>query len=140
MPRKGQTFNGKYSWRMNPLKKSSHTRFGPEYQAWREGVLYRDKYKCMKCGNKKRLKVHHIKRWADIPVLRFAITNGITLCYKCHQEMFLNEEAFEKMCYGLLASATVRMKLGKDLQEMKDQEKEVEDSMDKLVGMILEEE
>lgn len=62
-----------------------------EYNTWREHVFQRDGYSCMKCGRHNGdgvavvLNAHHINNWADNPELRFAESNGITLCDKCHQ-------------------------------------------------------
>jgi len=58
-----------------------------EYQQWRKAVYERDNYTCQNCGDNKggNLNAHHIKSWADFPELRYKISNGITLCDKCHQ-------------------------------------------------------
>ncbi|MHA1854067.1 MAG: HNH endonuclease [Candidatus Heimdallarchaeaceae archaeon] len=58
-----------------------------EYKDWRISVYKRDWFKCQDCGNhcKKDIIAHHLKSWKDYPKLRFEITNGITLCRKCHK-------------------------------------------------------
>jgi len=58
-----------------------------EYQQWRKAVYKRDKYACQKCGDNKgnNLNAHHVKSFVDYPKLRYKISNGITLCDKCHQ-------------------------------------------------------
>ena len=43
----------------------------------------------------KGIEAHHIKRFAFFPELRFEITNGITLCKKCHNKTRMKEENFE---------------------------------------------
>jgi 5-methylcytosine-specific restriction endonuclease McrA len=58
----------------------------PEYKAWRKAVYARDRYRCRLCGGKGKLQAHHVKRWADHPELRFAVSNGVTLCKACHQK------------------------------------------------------
>ena len=59
-----------------------------EIQQWRRRVFARDWYTCQSCGLqpkiKNQLRSHHIKPWAEYPDLRLAISNGITLCKKCH--------------------------------------------------------
>ena len=52
---------------------------------WRKKVIARDKY-CVKCGETKNLHAHHISHWADDPINRINVNNGITLCKKCHSE------------------------------------------------------
>ena len=87
----------------------------PEYKLWRLAVYKRDEFKCKKCGLKmnwkgKQLNAHHIRPWADYPVLRYDINNGITLCYKCHKIMFQNEHAYVIMCMDLIADKNLLIK------------------------------
>lgn len=69
----------------------------PQYVAWRDRVRRRDGYRCQwpGCKCRKRLHVHHIRRWADNPLLRFMDDNGITLCYNHHEFIRGREEDFE---------------------------------------------
>ena len=56
-----------------------------KYKSWRKEVLARDKNTCQMCGcTHKRLVVHHIKGFEKYPLLRFEISNGLTLCFGCH--------------------------------------------------------
>lgn len=55
-----------------------------EYKQWRNKVYERDNYMCVQCGSKLKLNAHHIKSWKNYPLLRYEISNGITLCEKCH--------------------------------------------------------
>lgn len=58
-----------------------------EYKKWRTDVFKRDAYTCQDCGTRGgRLVAHHIQRWADKPELRYEVSNGITLCEKCHDK------------------------------------------------------
>lgn len=55
----------------------------PEWQEKRLQVLQRDKYRCVDCGARKRLEVHHTsyKR-----VFKEDLDDLITLCRACHEE------------------------------------------------------
>jgi 5-methylcytosine-specific restriction endonuclease McrA len=62
----------------------------PEYKAWRKKVYGRDRYRCQMPGcctptTNCKLEAHHIRRWADAPQLRYVLSNGITLCERCHE-------------------------------------------------------
>ena len=77
----------------------------PKYKAWRTAVYVRDKFTCRLCGSKhkRKLNAHHIRRWADHPHLRFEVSNGITLCYSCHQKTIGREEQFEQTFQTILS-------------------------------------
>jgi hypothetical protein len=78
-----------------------------EYKAWRMSVYRRDGFKCQMPGctsHSKRIVPHHIKRWADMPSLRYAVTNGITLCWPCHGKVRGREHDFEATFIGIVAS------------------------------------
>ena len=70
-----------------------------EYTQFRLAVLKRDKNICQmpNCGNKYGLNVHHIKRWADAPWLRYEVSNGITLCRRCHKTIKGAENIYAKL-------------------------------------------
>ncbi len=53
-------------------------------------------------GKKKKLYVHHIRKWASASSLRFDVNNGITLCYNCHKEVTGNEGHYEGYLLGLI--------------------------------------
>ena len=61
-------------------------RTGP-YRKWVSAVFSRDQGKCQKCGSLEGLHAHHIKSWEECPELRFEVSNGITLCFRCHWEV-----------------------------------------------------
>jgi len=65
----------------------------PLYKQWRSAIRQRDNYTCQwpHCTNKKKLHVHHIKKWADFPGLRYHPNNGILLC-KIHHDLIKNDE------------------------------------------------
>lgn len=77
----------------------------PKYVAFRAAVRKRDNHCCRRCGSKVKLQVHHIRRWADAPLLRFQTTNGITLCKRCHNIMQGKEAIFAALCMTLLRKA-----------------------------------
>ena len=58
-----------------------------EYRLWREGVFKRDDWTCVQCSARGgRLHADHIKAWATHPELRYDLSNGRTLCVKCHRK------------------------------------------------------
>lgn len=60
-------------------------RTGQQYWKWQTAVLSRDKATCQMCGAKEtELHAHHIKSWREHPELRFNVSNGLTVCAKCH--------------------------------------------------------
>jgi 5-methylcytosine-specific restriction endonuclease McrA len=69
------------------------------YSEFRRAVLKRDGRKCQMpdCGSKKKLNVHHIRRWADAASLRFEPNNGITLCHYCHKSISGQELHYEPL-------------------------------------------
>jgi 5-methylcytosine-specific restriction endonuclease McrA len=44
----------------------------------------RDGFKCVECGSRIKLEVHHVKRVKDAPELAFDLCNLKTLCRDCH--------------------------------------------------------
>lgn len=69
-------------------KANKDYRHSNEYKEWRNRVFERDGFKCQECGQVgSSLNAHHIKTFKDYPKLRFDVSNGITLCEKCHREL-----------------------------------------------------
>jgi len=59
-----------------------------EYSKWRKEVFKRDNFTCSKCGEYGgTLNAHHIEHWVDNKAKRFDVTNGQTLCVKCHKDI-----------------------------------------------------
>jgi 5-methylcytosine-specific restriction endonuclease McrA len=77
----------------------------PQYKAFRAAVRRRDKYKCQYpgCECKSKLKVHHIRRWSDAPLLRFNADNGITLCRTHHDRITGNEDLYIRVFAQIVA-------------------------------------
>lgn len=67
-------------------KKTDKERKSYKYMKFRKQVLERDGYKCVICGKKHGLDVHHIKTYAKHPELRTITENGVTLCKECHRK------------------------------------------------------
>jgi len=62
--------------------------FDYKLKKWTSDILKRDDYTCQHCkvrGGK--LEAHHIKYWADFVELRYDVSNGIALCYDCHNKV-----------------------------------------------------
>jgi NUMOD3 motif/HNH endonuclease len=80
---------GQRSWKKGlsgfprPTKRKK-TRTGYYAKEWIKKVKERDGNKCVECSSTYRVAAHHIKSWKDHPDLRFDVTNGITLCCRCH--------------------------------------------------------
>ena len=57
-----------------------------EFKRFKLAVLERDSLTCQHCGSRDNLNVHHIIPWAADEALRCEVTNGITLCKRCHNK------------------------------------------------------
>lgn len=70
-------------------KHTSKPRNGHRTRQWRKAVKERDNFTCQDCGatkSSKMLAVHHIKPFALYPELAHEVSNGLTLCYECHEK------------------------------------------------------
>ncbi len=74
----------------------------PIYRKFRQNVLKRDGKKCKMCRSRRKLVVHHIKKWSSASALRFDEKNGITLCEKCHAQVTGKELHYEAYLYALM--------------------------------------
>ena len=103
MPRKR-----KRNWKR--IRPSARNYDDPAYANFRKSVRKRDGNKCMYpgCGSRSRLHVHHIKKWASHPSMRYDVSNGITLCKKCHDTTQGNEEVYEAFFYKLLEHQAIQ--------------------------------
>jgi len=78
--------NACHSYKDGKLTERRGERFSMRYKRWRFDVFLRDKFTCQHCSDARggNLRAHHIKSFADHLELRFRVSNGITLCNKCH--------------------------------------------------------
>ena len=61
----------------------------PKYKAWRLAVFRRDGFKCRWCkrgGKRVRLEADHILPKSTHPKLMYTVSNGRTLCRRCHRK------------------------------------------------------
>lgn len=74
-------------WRGGISSTNKKARENIEVKLWKIAVLTRDKYTCQKYGTiGGKLRIHHIKNFAQFPELRTSIKNGITLSDRAHRE------------------------------------------------------
>ena len=79
-----------------------------KYTAWRKAVRKRDGGKCQwpTCERRRPLHVHHIRKWAKHPLLRYNVNNGICLCSTHHKLTYRKEERYELMFYRIVLRNT----------------------------------
>ena len=70
--------------RADMLFRKQELRQSMEYKKWKLSILKRDKKKCINCGSKKELQVHHIVPVSVDIGKAIDINNGQTLCFDCH--------------------------------------------------------
>lgn len=76
-----------YNFSHGRFQRSLNDRRKPEYKEWRAAVFARDHFTCQDCGDCKggNLRAHHIKPFAKNEALRYDVSNGVTLCHRCHE-------------------------------------------------------
>lgn len=72
-----------------------------EFVVFHKSVLERDNYTCQMCGstNKDLLIVHHILSRDAYPRLIAVVSNGLTVCKKCHNSIPQQSPCRPKMKY-----------------------------------------
>lgn len=75
-----------------------------EWRVWRESVFARDDYTCVTCGDRGvYLEPHHIKPRRTHQHLIFDVSNGVTLCKRCHDRTKWREELFDTLFTTFIA-------------------------------------
>ena len=74
------------NWKGGLVTEYEQARNCYEAKEWRISVFDRDDYTCQVCGDNigNNLNAHHMKSFIKYPEIRYDITNGITVCKKCH--------------------------------------------------------
>lgn len=97
-------------------------RLNSDYSNFHRLVLKRDNYTCRCCGyknnSKRDLVVHHLYSYDINEDLRCEVTNGITLCKKCHKAFHAiygngnnTKEQFEEWSHRILDDLSFESKL-----------------------------
>lgn len=84
-----------YNWQGGKTSEAARIRNSEDYKKWRRTVFERDGYRCIFCGSSGNLQADHILPFAHYPELRLDVSNGRTLCVKCHKatDTYLNKSA-----------------------------------------------
>lgn len=87
----GKYYEGELNYNYNPSKTEEERqdkRQYRDYENWRKQVFQRDCYTCRSCGDAKggNLVAHHLYGYSKYKELRTELSNGITLCNKCHKD------------------------------------------------------
>lgn len=111
-----------WNWQGGLTKEQERVRKSFEYKNWRSAVFERDGYACTWCEDKQEkgkrvmLNADHIRPFSLFPELRFDLSNGRTLCEKCHKRTdsylnrYLTREDYET---GKMTVSEVKNKLDK---------------------------
>lgn len=77
-----------WNWKGGITPKNQVERNSKKAKEWRNAIFQRDRFTCQMCGIVGgKLNAHHIKEWAKYKEFRFDVSNGITLCEKCHKNL-----------------------------------------------------
>jgi 5-methylcytosine-specific restriction endonuclease McrA len=83
--RKGK-YTGTAHWNYKGGRVRNPERWDWRSMKWARAVKARDGMRCVECGATDRLHAHHIVRWIHSVELRYELSNGVTLCYSCHEK------------------------------------------------------
>jgi 5-methylcytosine-specific restriction endonuclease McrA len=87
------------NWKGGKCTEALLIRSSQEYANWRLKVFERDGFKCVACGDNRggNLQAHHILSFAKYPELRLEVSNGTTVCDKCHNKLHPKLKFIEKV-------------------------------------------
>lgn len=90
------------NWKGGITPETIKIRNSKVYKDWRGLVFKRDNWTCRECFDKSRrghavyLEAHHLKPFATHIELRFDVSNGVTLCKKCHSKKPKGVKVYEQ--------------------------------------------
>jgi hypothetical protein len=85
-----------WNWQGGITSENRSIRNSAGYKNWRSLVFFRDEFTCKNCLNiGGELEAHHIKKFSTHDELRLDVSNGVTLCKKCHKIVHSKEVAGE---------------------------------------------
>ena len=76
-----------WNWKGGITSLKRKLRQTKKYKEWQQAVYRKESWKCKICGRhckKGNIIAHHKKSFEDYPKLRYVVSNGMTLCRKCH--------------------------------------------------------
>lgn len=79
---------GKKHPNFNPLltqEDREHKRINQQNREWELKVFNKNQFKCQICSSSGKLSAHHLDGYHWCQEKRLDESNGVTLCYKCHQ-------------------------------------------------------
>lgn len=83
---KGRYGKNASNWQGGKTKKQK-IRMLAKHLQWRKDILIRDCFECRLCKDNNKLEVHHIIPFSKNESLRLELSNGLTLCKKCHRNL-----------------------------------------------------
>lgn len=81
--------NPTYKPELSDEERTARSSIEPHYNTWIKYVRERDDFTCQVCGYRNengRITVHHLDSWNSFPEKRVDMTNGICVCFDCHDE------------------------------------------------------
>ena len=84
-------------WKGGVTPEREAIRHSAVYRLWRLAVFERDNFTCQMPGCGKRggiLNANHIRKFSEYPDLRLDVSNGITLCERCHKKINNKEKEY----------------------------------------------
>jgi hypothetical protein len=73
----------KRKWQFENRKTHPYYYYGKDWRTIRNQVLERDDFRCVECGLKDRLEIHHRDKW--LKSKNNGNNNLVTLCRSCHR-------------------------------------------------------